>query len=96
MKTLIQKNQWTQYAKVIRGERTDENYREIKAGKGFFDEKNPDGNFMITGYISPSDAKLMAAAPDLLEALQLINESGIMISDEITAKMISAIKKATA
>ena len=49
---------------------TDENYWAIKAGEGFFDDENPDAGFDMTGFISPKNARLIAAAPDLLAALK--------------------------
>lgn len=48
---------------------TDENYRYIVGGKEYFDEEAGKGGFMLSGYISLADARLMAAAKDLLEQL---------------------------
>lgn len=41
-----------------------------------------------------ANARLMAAAPTLLRVLEMINERGVMLSDEITNIILSAIKQA--
>ncbi len=45
-----------------------ETYHHIGAGKWFHDDYSNTG-FGLSGYMSIHDAKLIAAAPDLLEAL---------------------------
>ena len=45
-------------------------YHEIHpATQDYFTEASPDG-FSVTGYMKDSDARLIAAAPDLLAALE--------------------------
>ena len=65
----------------------DEHYRAIRAGRGWYDYQNPDGGFGLTGYLTPANAKLIAAAPEMLEALQLLinltdqgREGGLILS----------------
>lgn len=55
---------WQEAAPEIDGI-VEENYRFIQAGRGI----KGDG-FKITGYVSPADALLLAAAPDLLQACE--------------------------
>jgi len=57
---------WRQYAPVVSGKR-DRNYRAITGGDGVFLDKT---GFELTGFIRESDARLMAAAPELLEKLE--------------------------
>lgn len=45
-------------------------YRAITAGKGFLGSDESPQGFELVGYISEPDALLIAAAPDLLEALE--------------------------
>jgi hypothetical protein len=47
-------------------------YREIAAGREYFNPQNPQAltGFSLTGYMSAADARLIAAAPDLLAALR--------------------------
>ena len=49
------------------GEFLLERFRTIRAGKG--DGQRSGCGFELTGFISPGDAKLIAAAPDILNAL---------------------------
>ena len=65
--------EWKERAKVILGCETNEEYREINAGDGFYSYVTNTG-FSLTGYVSPADSKLIAAAPDLLEALEFLFE----------------------
>lgn len=57
---------WREYAPDIGGE-VDEEYRCISDC-----ESNclANGGFQLMGFISPADARLMAAAPELLGALE--------------------------
>lgn len=50
----------------------NETYRDVRAGRGYFKEAEPHGGFTVTGFISPEDAALIAAAPDLLAACELM------------------------
>ena len=67
---------WKEYAPAIACEKNspfkmiDENYRYISAGRRF-DGRGTHEGFTLTGFISPEDARLIAAAPELLEALIL-------------------------
>jgi hypothetical protein len=67
---------WQEFAPPIQCEKgspfkiIDENYRCVKAGRGWFDIENPDSSFDLAGLISPRNARLIAAAPDLLAALE--------------------------
>lgn len=65
------KENWKQYAKKING-KIDEKYRHIEAGCGFM-PKEPERineGFFLSGFVSEANAALIAAAPDLYEALQ--------------------------
>lgn len=50
----------------------DETYRSIAGGVGFFVTEGPYANqgFGLSGHISDADARLIAAAPEFLEALR--------------------------
>lgn len=61
---------WRDFAPKVNGE-IKEVYREIAAGCEFFDFEDPSRGFGITGYISPANSRLIAAAPDLLAAAKV-------------------------
>lgn len=66
---------WKEFAPAIENDNSgpivDETYRSIQAGKnGYFDEKKPDDGFCLTGFITPDNARLIAAAAEMLEALE--------------------------
>ncbi len=46
------------------------------------------------GPMQRANARLLSAAPDLLEALEMICDSGCWLADVITDKMLAAIAKA--
>lgn len=55
----------------IPGLEPSETYHYITGGSGNLDPDNEAfGGFWLSGYILPADARLMAAAPELLAALQ--------------------------
>lgn len=52
----------------------DHTYWHIYAGCGFYDDSEGARlGFNLSGYIREADAKLVAAAPELLEALKVVN-----------------------
>lgn len=72
-------------------------YHQIKAGCGYHDARENKG-FCISGFMSISDAKLIAAAPELLDACQwllMALRDGTSMDVEIgKEKAESAIEKA--
>ena len=65
---------WREYAPEIWNDDhtalvADENYRTIEAGHGYLHD---DIGFAVTGFIRPVDAALLAAAPEMLQALEAI------------------------
>ena len=48
---------------------SDPTYRYIRAGNGF---QTVEGAFQLVGYINEADSLLIAAAPELLEALKTL------------------------
>jgi hypothetical protein len=53
----------------------DDNYRLIRGGTGFFEDKNPSAGFSVCGFITPESAHLLASAPEMLEALEDIADT---------------------
>jgi hypothetical protein len=61
---------WKEHAPKIDGV-VDHNYRQIKAGCGYFPEEDEsESGFKLVGFIKPADTRLIVAAPDLLQALR--------------------------
>ena len=58
---------WSEGVKQV--SEPQENYREIRAGKGFFGDKKKHQGFGITGLISPADAHLIANTPTYIRYL---------------------------
>lgn len=80
---------------------TDEDYHAIRAGCGFWaiakDQREP--GFSIAGHMSAADARLMNAAPELLEALREVlkhEKWHAAMADEVTDEAKAAIKGADA
>jgi hypothetical protein len=71
-------------------------------GPGFYDNPTlygPSGEHVVgcdEYYVfgGPADARLLAAAPDLLAALQMICDSGVNLAEPIERAMLDAIAKA--
>jgi hypothetical protein len=83
---------------VMINPRTIKDYFSIRAGEGFWREEDNSKGFCITGYLSESNAQLIAAAPDLLDVCKSIQSEytsfNHRLSDENINKLISAINKA--
>ena len=73
----------------------DDNYHAVTAGCGYHVNSDDDG-FEIAGCISKANAMLIAAAPDLLDALsEIINDGGkFVMTHELHRKARAAIAKA--
>jgi hypothetical protein len=83
---------WRQFVVVIDGDR-DEYYRCIRTESLGY---RGDGGFDITGFISQADARLIAAAPDLLAACQAFVDADCQDSASLAFSMATdAIAKAT-
>jgi len=77
----------------------DDWYHFIEAGAGLCSPPKYLG-FEISGCMSMQDARLIAAAPELLEALQMITDRAeewinLNLDDEVGNKARAAIAKAT-
>jgi hypothetical protein len=75
----------------------EHDYYEISSGLGF--QKDEDGSgFGITGYMNEANAKLIAAAPEILEALIDLERFAPSVGDErptaFDSGLVAAIKKA--
>lgn len=69
--------------------------RETNGTKGFEIHYSDDGECVTDHVYTESDAKLIAAAPDLLEALIDAKEQLEKLPSTRLVKIINAIKKAT-
>jgi hypothetical protein len=69
-------------------------YQFIEAGNGFHDEKS-DSGFWIANFMSDADARLIAAAPDLLEALKRCRFDSLNMTMDDMKFCSAAIAKAT-
>jgi hypothetical protein len=95
------KGKWKEYAPEILDDNdkpiVDENYRYIEAGEGYLErdpgEKGYGEGFKISGFISPADARLIAAAPDILAALKYAVRF-LSPNDHDTESMVELIAKA--
>jgi hypothetical protein len=76
----------------LRTEIRKPNYRTIEAGHGFFGDGGH--GFELTGYLSEADAMLVAAAPELLAALEAVAPEGWL--DDATMDHMPGIKQARA
>jgi hypothetical protein len=84
---------------------TDEDYHNIRAGCGFWAEAKDqrESGFSISGHMSIADARLIVAAPELLEALAAVvnyfwdpdREPGGLGEGDINELAHAAIAKAT-
>lgn len=52
------------------------------------------GHARIAEYLTEADARLVAAAPEMRAALQMVCDSGVALSNEIEAAMLAALDKA--
>ncbi len=92
---------WRQHAPEIGGV-VAENYRTVAGGEeeeDFGSEETQWGgpnHFCLTGYLSPENARLIAAAPEMLEALRAALIELYRVSPSQAAPIVrSAIRKAT-
>lgn len=90
---------WRERAPNIDGE-VDETYREITAGVGHFPDEPGERGFKLVSFISPADARLIAAAPDLYDVCKELRDwihglrPGRCLTDEISQRLIAALDKA--
>lgn len=76
---------------------TKEDYYSIQAGMGYYSfKRNNDTGFNACAYMTEANAKLICAAPELLEALQeAVCHVDSHFQPELKKKCEYAIKKAT-
>ncbi len=67
------KGNWEVFKKDIFGD--VDNYQSIRAGSGYYDDKDPQIGFNLTGFASKENALLISKAPEMLEMLKDLLES---------------------
>ena len=72
-----------------------DNYHQISYGSGYWDEKNHESGFCISGFISKSNAILISKAPEMLEMLMTIENDKNQVPEWLWDKIQTLIKEAT-